>query len=590
MKKVYIFAVALVVFTRSPVSATIINIPDDYSTIQQGIDASIDGDTVLVHPGIYVENINFDAHNITVGSLFLTTGDILYVSTTVIDGNSSGSVVTFESGEDSTAVITGFTIRSGYNDDEGGGIYCDSSDPLISNNVIRENEARSDGIGVGGGIYCSNSNAMIIDNTINENVAYYGGGIYCVNYPYPTITNNRISGNSASGRGGGIYGNGTITGNTISGNSALSPDEGGMGGGIYGNGLIINNMISYNSADFMGGGIFGTYGNATIKDNMIIGNSAFDGGGISAYGTIMNNIVIGNSAVNRGGGILSGGMLIINNLIAENSAHDGGGLCCLNNSTPTIKNNTIVRNTADYGGGVYFSQSNPTIENNTIAKNKANDIGGGIYCRWYSSLIMANSIIWYNDAQGNREIYVDGLSSSAIIYSDIRGGWEGEGNIDIDPLFRDLENGDFHLMSTTCGNPYDSPCVDAGDPTILDNILDCDWGLGEERSDMGAFGGDIYDIDEDGIPFDEDNCPYVYNPDQTNSDNDSHGDACDNCPYVDNEDQADSNGDGIGDVCDPHQDIPTLSEWGMIIMALLLLAIGTVAIVRRRKAVISKAA
>ena len=54
-------------------SATIINIPADYPTIQQGIDASVDGDTVLVQPGTYVENINFNAHNIVLGSLFLGT-------------------------------------------------------------------------------------------------------------------------------------------------------------------------------------------------------------------------------------------------------------------------------------------------------------------------------------------------------------------------------------------------------------------------------------------------------------------------------------------------------------------------------------
>jgi hypothetical protein len=84
---------------------TIINIPADYPTIQQGIDASIDGDTVLVQPGTYVENINFNGHNIVLGSLFLTTGDTSYIAQTVIDGDSAGTVVAFENGEDSTTAI-----------------------------------------------------------------------------------------------------------------------------------------------------------------------------------------------------------------------------------------------------------------------------------------------------------------------------------------------------------------------------------------------------------------------------------------------------------------------------------------------------
>ncbi len=74
-------------------------------------------------------------------------------------------------------------------------------------------------------------------------------------------------------------------------------------------------------------------------------------------------------------------------------------------------------------------------------------------------------------------------------YCDVEGGWQGVGNIDINPLFRDTANGDFHLMSTFCGDPYDSPCIDVGDPAIQDYLLDCDWGLGLQLSDMGAYGG-----------------------------------------------------------------------------------------------------
>jgi hypothetical protein len=60
----------------------------------------------------------------------------------------------------------------------------------------------------------------------------------------------------------------------------------------------------------------------------------------------------------------------------------------------------------------------------------------------------------------------------------------------VDPLFRDPSGGDFHLMAGYCGDSLNSPCIDAGDPDILDFILDCDFGLGDARSDMGAYGGD----------------------------------------------------------------------------------------------------
>ncbi len=203
MKSVYIIAIALACYAYLPVSATIINIPGDHPTIQDGINASTDGDTVLVQPGTYVENINFQGHNIVLGSLFLTTGDTDYISSTIINSNGYGygSVVSFFNGEDNSAVITGFTIQNGYTS-WGGGIHClGNSNPMISYNTISGNSA----IDFGGGILCDNSSPTIDHNTISGNSAGIdGGGIYCHDSD-PTISNNTISGNSADFFGGGIH-------------------------------------------------------------------------------------------------------------------------------------------------------------------------------------------------------------------------------------------------------------------------------------------------------------------------------------------------------------------------------------------------
>ncbi len=366
-------------------SATIINIPDDYDTIQEGIDASTDDDTVLVQPGTYVENVNFNGHNIVLGSLFLTTGDTTYIGHTIIDGDSSETVVIFENGEDSLAVITGFTIQNGYSFN-GGGIYCgDYSNPSINYNVIYGNSATS-----GGGIYCIQSNPLVYNNMISGNRAFQGGGIHCGNSNL-TIDNNRISGNSTSAEGGGIW-----------------------------------------------------------CDN--------------------SNPIISN------------------NTIVENSACCGGGIFCWNNSDPAIRNNIIEGNSVSYyGGGITFHNSISLISNNTITGNSA-DRGGGIFSYTSCDLIIINTIFWADSASSlSNEIHIPN-SSTRITYSNIPGGWEGQGNIDIDPLFRDPENGDFHLMSTACGDPNDSPCIDAGSPAIIDSLLDCSWGLGTILSDMGAYG------------------------------------------------------------------------------------------------------
>ncbi|OGC90750.1 MAG: hypothetical protein A2W25_13655 [candidate division Zixibacteria bacterium RBG_16_53_22] len=187
--KILMTAVVVLAWAAS-LSALIINVPAEYATIQAGIDASADGDTVLVAPGTYHERINFNGHACILASRYYTTGDTTFIGNTIIDGDSLGTVVVFENGENQ-AVLAGFTVQYGLNyGGLGGGIRCLNSSPQIVNNVIRWNASS-----VGAGIYCNQSNSVIAKNEIHENVAIgYGGGIHCV-ASSPTIVGNTISGN-----------------------------------------------------------------------------------------------------------------------------------------------------------------------------------------------------------------------------------------------------------------------------------------------------------------------------------------------------------------------------------------------------------
>ena len=144
----------ITLLAAAPSMATVIEVPGDYSNIQAAINAGSDDDTVLVHPGIYYQNIGFNGHNVVLGSQFLTTGNSDYISTTIIDGAGAGSVITLTSGETSAAKIIGFTIRNGDNI-RGGGIYCDNVQPEIRHCVITSNIAHPDinWNGLGGGLY-----------------------------------------------------------------------------------------------------------------------------------------------------------------------------------------------------------------------------------------------------------------------------------------------------------------------------------------------------------------------------------------------------------------------------------------------------
>lgn len=166
----------------TPQHRTLIRVPEDASTIQAGIDLAVDGDTVLVSPNTYFENIRFKGKKIIVSSLFLSTQDNSYVSSTIIDGTKNGSVVTFDSGEDSAAKLIGFTIQNGnigWNEGEGGGgILClNSSNPCLTNLVIKDNSSFNHG----GGILCEDSSPYISNCTIKNNSCNDdGGGISCL--------------------------------------------------------------------------------------------------------------------------------------------------------------------------------------------------------------------------------------------------------------------------------------------------------------------------------------------------------------------------------------------------------------------------
>ncbi|UCE65250.1 MAG: right-handed parallel beta-helix repeat-containing protein [Candidatus Zixiibacteriota bacterium] len=248
MNRIWILTIILLALAYGLSWPTVINIPADYPTIQQGIDASADNDTVLVQPATYIENINFNGHNIVLGSLFLTTGDTSYISSTVIDGDSAGSVVTFENEEDSTAIITGFTIQNGYAP-LGGGIYCLNSTPIIRNNKIVDNVAEGY-LDQGGGIYCQESDAVIIANKIISNYSDSDGGGLYFSYCSPALLNCEISYNSARSGGGIVlrYSNALIKYNLIRGNSSSSAlaESGGISCGNDSDPIIMNNTICEN--------------------------------------------------------------------------------------------------------------------------------------------------------------------------------------------------------------------------------------------------------------------------------------------------------------------------------------------------------
>ncbi len=286
-----IFVLGIILFPLIGLADTI-HVPGDQPTIQAGIDAAMDGDTVLVADGTYIgegnRDIDFLGKAITVRSENGAENCIIDCEGSETDPHRGFFI---HNGEGPDSVLIGFTVRNGYAN-EGGGIKCHSS-PTLYNNKIIGNTASDWG---GGGIFLAGGFPTINNCTISGNTGLIGGGIFGDWGLDPTmITNCTITGNISQGEGGGIYISNyshlTITNCNISDNSGLT------GGGIRcahtGTGWprlsvsITNCTIVGNTADFAGGLSYTSDSpnhSATIINAIIWGNQASHSPGINRYG------------------------------------------------------------------------------------------------------------------------------------------------------------------------------------------------------------------------------------------------------------------------------------------------------------------
>lgn len=312
----------------------------DSPTVQAGIDSAAAGDTILVAPGRYIENINFLGKDVAVIS------DMGPEATTLDGSGQVETVVLFENHESRAAVLEGFTITGGRGHVPevaariGGGVFINGSSPTVRGNHIIDNEASS----VGGGI------------------GYERGGLIGIN---PLIEGNLIEKNDANINGGGISvrGDATIRRNVLRGNRGID------GGGIW---IWINHTAPVSPV---------------VEENEFWENVAGDhGAGIHSWGpqtvTIRNNLFVRNRAGGLGGGDTgSGGAMYISALRGQ------------------VTNNTVVDNFGDgetpcSGGGLtlYATPPDLLVMNNIFAFNEE----CGVTCKGNADATFGPNLFWEN--------------------------------------------------------------------------------------------------------------------------------------------------------------------------------------------------
>ncbi|MHC4283159.1 MAG: choice-of-anchor Q domain-containing protein [Planctomycetota bacterium] len=506
-----------------------LRVPSEYKTIQSSLDAAVNGDIVLVADGLYSgdgnRDLDFNGKSITLRSENGPESCIIDCNGTENDPHRG---FYFHSGEDADSVLEGFTIINGYSKPSlpGGAISCNYSNPLISNCILINNVSGYSA----GAMYNTLSSPTLIDCIFTDNSARrHGGGMYNSNESSPTLTNCKFLGNLAEdplyGCGGGMFN--IFNSNPTLINCAFNENRANyIGGGMYNDesSPTVNNCtFSRNASETNGGAIFNWLGNPMISSCTFNDNSTdYYGGAISSFGSAST---------------------LSNCLFIENIANYGGGMD-IYRSSPTVTKCTFSRNLANYDGGAIFNygDSHPRLASCTFSGNYANSKGGGIhndgnilelisstfvgnlapfgaalscdsrYSQYPSKLQVTSCIFW----DFGNEIWNNNSSIISITYSDVQGGWPGEGNFEADPCFVEPGywepplpppppppccpalmasyintarnyfwfDGDYHLLP-------DSPCIDAGDPNYIadPNETDLDGRLRVfgGRIDMGAY-------------------------------------------------------------------------------------------------------
>jgi len=319
-----------------------------------------------------------------------------------------------------------------------------------------------------GGVACTAGGAASMTTTtiarcrIAANAAPYGGGIFCWEDRLELV-DCEITGNTA-GSGGAIY--------------------------AYNSYVRIENCtISDNRADSEGGAIFAYSGEVAVAACTVIGST-----------------IAGNHAGDNGGGLYTKsvyhGFVLLSAdrcIIAYNTGANGGGLRL--GGVAKIFDSLIVGNRAvGAGGALDCFQADATLLNCTVADNHASR--DAAFSTWGGRLLASNCIVYYNgdDPFGGEQIWIQS--------SCVERGYPGAGNISDAPRFADRPSGDYHLAPA-------SPCIDAGDDSLVESrlaadldgrprILDGDHD-GRAAVDMGAYEADFYtDLVARGFDFSPD--------------------------------------------------------------------------------------
>jgi hypothetical protein len=257
---------------------------------------------------------------------------------------------------------------------------------------------------------------------------------------------------------------------------AADGDEIVLGEGLYEQDITLNKNITIRSADPDDSRIV----TATVLCGRGDGEAVVTFGPGAGEACVLRGLTVAGSGI--GIACAEASPTISQCVIAGNG---GAGIKPQDESNPTIVNCVVARNG---DAGIELRQPSRRIQSRAMITNctVVDNAGYGI---WGGAATVSNSIVRLNTVQ------IEG-NMVTVTYSDVQDGYTGEGNLDVDPLFADVDSGDYHLRSTGgrwepssdtwASDDVTSPCVDTGDPSS--DVGDEPHPNGD-RINMGAYGG-----------------------------------------------------------------------------------------------------
>lgn len=366
-----------------------------YSRLQPAVDVAGPGDEVWVASGVYAE-----PRNALDGALTLREGVALY-------GGFAGTEAAREERDaaTNTTIIDGATSRLG---EAAHHVVAGANEARLDGFTIRGGRANAGGAtgNYGGGLLLVAASMTVSDCVFETNEAVLGGAMAHLDGGAAVFERVTFRNNGASSFGGAIY------------------DE----------------------------------GETAYRECVFRSNNAFMGGGLALYEGVISLadcVFEQNRALSRDGGAFwvnfSGTAELDRVCFTSNLAETDGGALANWSGTVVLRNAVFRDNRATRAGGAVFTLAQVELHHCTVWKNSAKSDSGAVVSNG-GSILAVNSDFW-----GNSPVSILNLSvqPANVTYSNVEGGYPGEGNINVMPGYRDPDNGDFRPLP-------DSPLIDMG--------------------------------------------------------------------------------------------------------------------------------